>query len=203
MYSQSNEDDFLLNFFGKRKGTLLDIGANDGVTFSNSRALICEGWDAVLVETDPIAFESLVNVYEANEAVTCYLLAISDVDGDVPFWQSGSHLLRGDSGLLSTTSAAAYDKWKGSTAFVKTSVAALSWPSFLKGCMRKKFDFITIDAEGQDLAILRQMDLKALGCKAICVEHNGVNTNEFIRYIASFGFREALINSENLIMIRK
>ena len=40
-YTQQLEQDVILNYFeNKEHGTLLDIGANDGETFSNSRALI-------------------------------------------------------------------------------------------------------------------------------------------------------------------
>ena len=40
-YTQQLEQDVILNYFeNKEHGILLDIGANDGETFSNSRALI-------------------------------------------------------------------------------------------------------------------------------------------------------------------
>ena len=37
-YSQNNEQNIILNYFKNYKGTLLDLGANDGITFSNSYA---------------------------------------------------------------------------------------------------------------------------------------------------------------------
>ena len=39
-YSQNNEQDIILQYFGNRKGFFLDIGANDGITLSNTYALL-------------------------------------------------------------------------------------------------------------------------------------------------------------------
>ena len=44
MYSQNNEEQVILDYFGNKIGNLLDIGANDGITLSNSRKLIELGW---------------------------------------------------------------------------------------------------------------------------------------------------------------
>ena len=42
MYSQNNEEQIILEYFKDFKGNLLDIGANDGVTLSNTRKLAIE-----------------------------------------------------------------------------------------------------------------------------------------------------------------
>lgn len=53
MYSQKGEDIIALNYFNL-KGTqikcLVDIGAKDGLTFSNSKLLIENGWIGTLLE---------------------------------------------------------------------------------------------------------------------------------------------------------
>ena len=55
-YSQNGEQKIILEYFqDKYKGKVLDIGANDGITLSNSRALIEKGWDGVLIEPAPSA----------------------------------------------------------------------------------------------------------------------------------------------------
>ena len=55
-YSQNGEQLIIEKYFGDFKGILLDIGANDGETLSNSRSLIKKGWQAVLVEPSESAF---------------------------------------------------------------------------------------------------------------------------------------------------
>src|SRR6186713_1166854 len=69
MYSQNNEEQIILDYFreGKR-GKVLDIGANDGITFSNSAKLIELGWSAVLVEPSPIAYQRLLQQHKQHIA---------------------------------------------------------------------------------------------------------------------------------------
>jgi len=50
-YSQNNEQQVILDYFGEHYiGTFLDLGCNDGQTFSNTRALALNGWSGVLVD---------------------------------------------------------------------------------------------------------------------------------------------------------
>lgn len=63
-YSQSGEQAHLLELAKDlRPGRFLDIGAGDGQTFSNTRALAEAGWGGLLVEPAPWAFERLVDLY--------------------------------------------------------------------------------------------------------------------------------------------
>ena len=51
-YTQNNEEALILNHFTNRNPsdlTVLDIGANDGKTFSNSLKVIELGWHGLLV----------------------------------------------------------------------------------------------------------------------------------------------------------
>jgi hypothetical protein len=69
----------------------------------------------------------------------------------------------------------------------------------------KTFEFISIDCEGYDLPILRQINLKELGVRVLCIEHNGDNAalNEIISICSSYGLNtELLINAENIILAK-
>ena len=57
-YSQHGEQAIILDYFEKQgiqQGRFLDIGANDGITFSNSYALVIRDWKGVAVEASPSA----------------------------------------------------------------------------------------------------------------------------------------------------
>ncbi len=60
MYSQNNEEKFILEHFKNRKGKFLDIGAYDGKTFSNTFALVELGWSGLEIEASPINFVNLM-----------------------------------------------------------------------------------------------------------------------------------------------
>jgi hypothetical protein len=66
-------------------------------------------------------------------------------------------------------------------------------------------DFISIDAEGLDLDILRQINLTDLNVKCLCIEHNSNKQvrAEIIEYCLQHGLNNILLeNSENIILVK-
>lgn len=198
-YSQNNEEDIILEYFGNQIGTLLEIGANDGQTLSNSRALILKGWKADLVEPAPAPFEKLKELYQDNHDVNLIDAAICDYTGLMTLHVSGEHLGKGDSGLLSTLSIADKQKWEATTSWHSIDVQTYSWASFWYHRGFQRYDFISIDAEGYDLKILQQMDLLEIGCSCICVEWNGNDFELYDSYLKKYNMNLILKNNENLI----
>lgn len=83
-HSQSQQDCLLATAVlrGLRHGVFIDIGAHDGVTFSNTLMFEPDrGWMGLCVDANPIVFESLVN----NRTAQCLNSAIADRDGSLPF----------------------------------------------------------------------------------------------------------------------
>lgn len=195
MYSQNNEEQVILDYFKDFSGSLLDIGANDGVTFSNSLALIERGWYASLVEPSPSAFSKLSQLHSDNPKVKVYQFAIGATTEDVVLHVNDPHIPNDDS-LLATTKASEMNRW-GALKFNETKVEQYTFKDAFEG---QKFDFITIDAEGVDIEILQQINLAEVGCKLLCVEHNGKKIEEYRDYCAKYGMKEISINAENIIM---
>ena len=113
MYSQNNEDEIISTYFGDYKGTLLDIGANDGETLSNSRLLIQQGWGASLVEPSLTCLKKLNDLYSLQTAVQIIPFAVSDYCGMADFWESGEHINGNDTSLISTLHETELERWKG------------------------------------------------------------------------------------------
>lgn len=197
MYSQNNEEQIILNYFGDFKGTFIDIGANDGITLSNTRALAERLWEGVLVEPSPEAYRRLRKNYERMNGFYFYPFALGETNGTTILHESGEHLGKGDIALLSTLDESEKSRWVG-TSFSKTEVKVFRWKTFLNRLKIKKFDFISLDAEGLDLAILKQIDLTDVKC--LCVEFNGKQKEEFVKLCD--GFRLIGENAENLIFAR-
>jgi FkbM family methyltransferase len=88
MYSQNNEDEIVAKFFADAKFgecNLLDVGANDGKTFSNSLYLIEQGWSGVLLEPSPKAFALLEEQHHGNENVKLINVGIALFNGEQTF----------------------------------------------------------------------------------------------------------------------
>jgi len=201
MYSQNSEERIVGDYFNGVIGTLLDIGANDGKTLSNSLFLIEKGWSAVLVEPSPTTFGKLSQLHKGNYNVFCKQVAISDFNGDADFFESGEHLGNGDTSLLSSLDSEEIKRWRNTTTFEPIKVSVVDWNTFLNNSQIKKFDFISIDAEGVDITILKQMNLKELGCKCLIIEWNSIPLNkDYIDAIVIIqGYKLIHKNAENLI----
>lgn len=199
MYSQNNEEQVILNYFGDKIGSVLDIGANDGKTFSNSLALIERGWSATLVEPHPVAYELLTKLHAGNSNVECVRAAIADHNDKTTLHINTPHIAN-DTGLLSTISKKESEKWSNAVQFTEVQVQCFTFKRFQEIWKVEKFDFLTIDAEGMDYAILSQINLTEADCKMVCVEYNGIELDKYINYCEQFGMKVKHVNAENLIM---
>lgn len=199
-YTQQLEQDVILNYFeSKEHGTLLDIGANDGETFSNSRALILSGWGGVLVEPDTIPLMTLTNLYKYDTNVQIIDCAIDNFNDKVVMHCSGNHITEKDNGLLSTIHEKEKERWVKET-FTKKVVDVIDFKTLLDKTKLTTIDFISIDAEGSDWNILQQIDLKALNCQMVCVEYNNIDGMKYVNYMNKFGMKVLMMNGCNIIM---
>ena len=197
-YSQNNEQDIILQYFGNRKGFFLDIGANDGITLSNTYALQLQEWKGVLIEPSEEAF----NRIKVRYGVQKFNVAIGTEDGHCTFHEMGNHLNAGDVSLLSTIKKTELKRWPG-VEFKERMTEVWTYKTLLKHSPLKFFDFISIDAEGVDYEILEQIDLKYTDM--VCIEHNSnADLFQLIKeYCNNAGLYKCLLNNlENVIWAR-
>lgn len=204
-YSQNQEDLFILNYFGDYKGTVLEIGANDGIMLSNSRLAIQNGWSAYLVEPGE-TFNSLKFIYGGNPNIKLFPYGIGEKTEQVNFYASKSHIPNGsDIGLVSSISYKETERWRNAgVEFITTTIQIRKYSEWYETQDRPKFDFISLDCEGGEWGILQLIDLDECACKCLCIEWNGNPDlrNLFNDYCSSFGMVLMVQNNENLIFCR-
>lgn len=173
-YSQNNEQQIIADYFGGYVGRFADIGANDGISLSNTYALALAGWWGLWIEPGPQAFRRLeANVRDLNGQPVP--VAISDSYGMLTLLESDAH--HGDNiGLLSTTNPAEVARWKGTQKFTPVEVLGVPWEHVKEELgITEPFDLFSIDVEGSDLAVLGQIakagDL--VRAKMVVIEYNG------------------------------
>jgi FkbM family methyltransferase len=197
MYSQNNEEKVIQEYFGSHTGTFLSLGENDGLTFSNVRALAERGWRGVMVEPSPKAFERLKELYNKHKGFYVYQFAISDHNGKAMLQESGPLCSPSDVGLVSTFHPEEKQRFERSVKYAPVEVKTFKWKTFLNRLTIKEFDFISMDVEGSELAILPDMDLSKT--KLICLEWNGKPElkTAYEKYLE--GFKLIYTSGENLI----
>lgn len=206
-YGQNLEDKTIHELINQKYGaeyigSILDIGANDGITLSNSRFFYQNGWKAHLVEAGKTPFHALMSNTLTFKNVSCYNVALGNENKSLTFFESSNLLNQFDKGLVSSLIPEETTKWRNAgITFESYEVQCYNWDYFLtnNGLKDEKFDIISIDIEGMDYEVLSQMNLSDLGCKILCVEFNGVNKNKYVDYANKFNLHLVNENAENLI----
>lgn len=200
-YAQNGEDLLIKEYFGTKTGTLLSIGENNGFHLSNVYGLIQDGWRGYLVEPSPSAFDKLAELHKDNGKVVCIAAAVSDYNGVAILHDSGPHLNQGDASLLSTLNEADRNKWQATTDFTEIFVPVISVETLLSKVTHSSIDLISIDTEGNDILILRQLPLVSLKTKLVVIEWNSDDQvlAEMDKIFDGQGFSLLHKNQENVL----
>ena len=197
MYSQNNEEEIILNYFQNKKGHFLDLGANDGITLSNTHQLALNGWSGVCVEPAPTAFNKLKNLYKDNSSIECLEVAVGEKNETMTLYDSDEHLGKGDTSLLSTLIPSEIDRWKGTQKFTHIEVKVITIEKLMETVKNNNFDFVSIDCEGVDYELLKSFIQFSKQTSMICIEW----INKYIEILPNYTLLYK--NYENLIFTLK
>lgn len=176
-YSQYGQDLFLsklLSFLpDKHQYLYIDIGAHDGITFSNSFFLDeLDRWNGICVEANSSVFAQLIE----NRKSECLNLAISDNNGVTLFLKNDgySEMLSGIASEISrkhlkrTRREQSENNGRTTEVFVKT----LTLNELCRAREIFEIDLLLIDVEGAEKSIISSIDFEILRINIICVERN-------------------------------
>jgi len=167
-YSQIGQDIEVIKFYNnKENGFFIEIGANDGISISNTYLLEKEyKWKGICCEAIPSRFKQLVvnrpNSICFNEAV--YNESGLTIDFDIA---NNADLFSGISQHI--------DKHKSSVDANKTTlqVQTISLLDLLIKANAPSFiDYMSLDTEGSEFEILNSFDFEKYTFGLIDVEHN-------------------------------
>jgi len=201
-FSQNKEDKKVLRYFNAKKGTLLSVGENDGSMFSNARLMIECGWSAYLLEPASV-FSQLQELHKGNDRVKCFNFGLGEKEETVKFYESKNHVKGGtDLALVSSINYDETVRWRNAgVEFEEKEIDIKTFNDFWEQEGRPVFNFITIDCEGNDWQVLKQIDLKEVGCECVCIEFNGDKDLEkkFTSHCGKYGLKEIHRNAENIL----
>lgn len=188
-YSQNDEERVILRH-APQHGRLLDIGAWSATTFSNSRALIERGWNAVLVEPSPVPFCGLMQEYGTNGRIDLINALAGEEYRLVKFHCSPD--------AISTTETENLEKWASKGQFTEIWMSEVP----ISSIATSKFDFISIDTEGTSFSLLKKLDECGAIGDLVCVEKDN-NDDAIWEWSVARGFDVIYTSSENMILKRR
>ena len=169
MSAQYNEQEIIVKFFGnKRNGSLVEIGAADGIDNSHTYFLCVDrGWSAILVEPHPTFFQALHDLYINYEKVLCVQAGILSDKSRAILYMNGqiSRFLSSANDILN------FKRSKGFEGELEVECVTLN-ELFESLCVPYDLDFLSIDAEGTDMDVLNSLNWDKWKPQLICVEHS-------------------------------
>ena len=176
--SENGQDIFALfanNF--KSGGSFLEFGAYDGVNFSNTYLLEKNfGWQGLIIDPIPNHFD----IMKRSRSCQKLLGAIT------PEKQKNVKVVeKPASNLSKIADRKILTKMHTIPAFTLTEILE-------KYFLSKDLDFLSIDTEGNDIEILKSINIFDYRIKSICVEHNNrLGSEEVIKYMEKVGYELA------------
>lgn len=162
--SDYGEDIFTIDFFNqKTEGYLLDIGAADGVTGSNSFRLLDEfNWNGILVEPNPDHHKNLDLLFSNETGIDVYKGAICQNQTEVTL-SKWSGLYTGHSNIINKNS----HSWNSHP----VQVPAIDISTLLKLYnVPTIIDFINLDIEGSEHQVINYFPWEDFTVKLWCIE---------------------------------
>jgi FkbM family methyltransferase len=158
-YSQQGEDRILARLFpGDQAGTCVDVGAHDGIQFSNSYYFEQIGWRCVLIEPAP----KLCAAIRENRRSLLFECAASEAEGEaVLHWVEGADLYS----TVDADDSSGADTWE-----IRVRTRRLD--DILTEAGVARIDFISIDVEGHEMSVLRGFSIERWKPRIVIIEDN-------------------------------
>lgn len=207
-YSQCGQDKFINEqiFKNKKNGVFVDIGAHDGVSYSNSYFFEKDlDWTGICVEPHPERFKDLIKV--RSKKTICLPVAVADFEGKSKFLQVTGYpeML---SGLLDYYDSRHLDRvdqeisGRGGNK-ITIDVQVLKLKDILEQNKITHVDFMSVDTEGSELEVLKSIDFSKVEIDVIAIENNfGENkiknflTTKNYKLIRKLGGDEVYVNAK-------
>lgn len=186
-YAQLGQDHCVLNhYYFKRNGFFVDIGANDGISLSNTYLLENRyGWTGICAEPLPTEFSHLLKIRPESMCVNKAVFSIGDIEVDYAVSGMFSGIVEYLECRREVRSA---PRIKVMTTTLNDMLVNCSAPHFI--------EYLSLDTEGTELEILRSVDFDSYQFGIIHLEHNMMEPirTEIRNFLESNGY---LFHREN------
>jgi len=170
-YSQEGEDLVLNRLFDNRHdGIYVDVEANHPLRFSNTHFFYKKGWRGVNIEPNPELHKELQDIRKEDANIN---LGVSTEEGELDYYMFNEPALN----TFSKKEADEYLQKKEYSLIKKIKVEVDTLENILSeipSFKNKTIDFMSVDAEGFDLKVLKSNNFNKNSPTVILVEILGV-----------------------------
>ena len=194
-YAQNREDVLLARLFpGQTDGFYLDVGANHPVEHSVTKHFSEIGWRGINVEPHPIQFGRLVEDRPRDVNLN---LGVSDREGTLTFHQAEA------SGWSTFSTAQAANLRAQGIGYEERPVAVTTLAEICERHVEpgRAIEFLKIDAESHERAVLEGADFDRWRPRAVVVEATG--HQEWEPILRASDYRFALFDGINRFYLRE
>ena len=176
-HSQLQQDLVALYYNQKTSGGAtpfyVEFGATDGVTLSNSYLLEKEGWNGLLAEPDRNWHQKL----SQNRSAPIDKRCVYSISGEsVPFRESEIGEL---SGIVEFANNDGWSDTRSLGTIQEVETVSLQ-DLLIQNHAPRRIDFLSIDTEGSEFAIIENFDFQNYDIRFVVIEHNFTFSKEKI-----------------------
>lgn len=204
-YAQIEQDLIALDFFRFQPApykVFLDVGAFDGIGFSNTRLFFEMGWGGVCIEPVLKNYEKLEKLYKNTNIITVRAAA-ADCEGELMLNVATIPWDEGWGSDVSSSVDAVMERWPG-YAWEKEAVPAMTLNTILEKNNVAHVDFVSIDVEGQEMVVLRGFDLQKYRPALLVIEYSSAKERlELINHMRCQAYVPWLDNGQDVFCVYK
>ena len=194
----------------KKDGSFVEVGAFDGLSWSNTFGLAVAGWKGLFFEPQPDYFLQCINNYKRFPKVKVINSCVGNYTGEIDLY-TGYSLATTD--LESLREYEKIDWFKGllnEDRKIKSKIDTLD--NFLKiENYEKDFDVLVIDVEGAEYEVLKGFTIGDWIPKMVIIElHEDneydslkKNLREMLNYFKENNYEKVFKNENNSVFLRK
>ena len=175
--SQSGEGEIINRLISKNscEQFLVDVGAHDGISLSNSYPLVKAGWRAILIEPNPAVFAKLQRAHSSKSDVTCLQMACSNSAGEADLFFGSD----GENGFFSTLCRDENEWFSKARSQFSTRIKTETLTNVLRQHKAPSaFGLLLVDTEGLDFEVLDGLDFSQFRPRIIVTEEYKSNVDK-------------------------
>lgn len=162
-YSQYGEDALLAKIFNKTNGLCVEVGANDGIKYSNTKYFEEIGWQCILIEPTP----NLCSKIRKNRKGKLFECAASSAEGEMTLHVAEGHDLFSS---LESCSTMAEELGQHQAIIKPVLVPVRPLNDILVEACVNSIQFVSIDVEGHEMGVLGGFDLNRWKPNIVLIE---------------------------------